>query len=139
MLEEHANYNADASRITLLEGSPFARELEVLKRSFRCAHFPGLFRRNKIEVYRSSAPGPATASPFQPLASVHAPSPKPAIVKPAISSYAGAALVRPAAPLTPPPVTKSRSNSNSETILRNKHGQRVSLTVYTRLSDGRKR
>lgn len=125
MLEEHANYEADASRITLLEGSPFARELEVLKRSFRAAQFPGLFRRSKIEIYKMSMPGPATVSPFQSKVT-HVPSPAISTVKPAISSYAGAALVRPAAPPTPPPTIKSRSNSNSEVILRNKYGQRVS-------------
>lgn len=126
LLEEHASNEARSSRITLLEGVPFARELGDLKRSFRTTNFPGLFRSSKIDIRRINPSAPATSSPFQP-ATTKIPSPTTTLAKPVVASYAGAAIARPANSATPPPANgKSRSNSHSEVVLRNRLGQRVS-------------
>ncbi|ESZ96593.1 hypothetical protein SBOR_3015 [Sclerotinia borealis F-4128] len=54
LLQPYVGDHAKSSRIILLEGPPFAKELAVLKDKFLVMHLPGLFRNTKLPARRVS-------------------------------------------------------------------------------------
>lgn len=124
MLEPYLQSEADRSRITLVEGPPFAPELARIKDKFRTLSFPEILRSQKLPVVRSTPPqAPVTVSVTAPNAS---------------SGYASAAARPPSpgkmrpAPETPP---VSSSRGGEKVVARNAQGQRVDIPLQYQKQD----
>ncbi|KAI4151036.1 MAG: hypothetical protein LQ341_000985 [Variospora aurantia] len=146
------------TRITLVEGVPFERELKFLQSQFSCVKFDDLFRPNKISIYNpsqhpTSQPAPSQSartssdtygvplsqaqniyqSPYQPMIGDTSPSTAPnnaPMMNPKASSWASTATA--AAQLVSPPATPTPAVSqsiSSKDIPRNRYGQRVDPPV----------
>ncbi|KAL8897516.1 MAG: hypothetical protein Q9207_007179, partial [Kuettlingeria erythrocarpa] len=140
------------SRITLLEGVPFERELKFLQDQYSSVKFGELFRAKKINInstvqYTTSLPPASQAvraasdssgapfpqsvyqSPYQPITNGSHPSPTPSnasIMNPKAASWASTAIA--AAQLASPPPTPQPAPSHpatSEDIPRNRMLQRI--------------
>ncbi|KAI4128669.1 MAG: hypothetical protein LQ338_002615 [Usnochroma carphineum] len=140
------------TRITLLEGVPFEKELKFLQSQYSTVKFDGLFRPQKINIHSQpqySVPQPAPnrlveaspdnvgvplsqnfyQSPFPPITSASNPSPapsNPSIPNPRATSWATTATA--AAHFVSPPATPTPTVSHpitSEEIPRNRYGQRI--------------
>ncbi|KAL9128435.1 MAG: hypothetical protein Q9217_002897, partial [Psora testacea] len=134
--------------ITLLEGVPFERELDQLKSKYQTTRFEGLFRTEKISIYKTQFReplAPATAppqsnglppppaqyqSPYQPniapsnlmrtpSASTNSTTP----LNPTAPSWA--ALATKPAIASPPPTPQPTTAKTSATVPRNRFGQRI--------------
>ncbi|KAI4189031.1 MAG: hypothetical protein LQ348_003854 [Seirophora lacunosa] len=136
------------TRITLVEGVPFEKELKLLQSQYSSVRFDDLFRPGKINIYNASQPVPSQSirtssdasrvpfyqSPYQPMIGDSDPSPAPSnntsAMNPKASSWASTATA--AAQLVSPPATPSPAASqpvSSKDIPRNKYGQRVDPPV----------
>ncbi|KAI9847009.1 MAG: hypothetical protein M1837_003365 [Sclerophora amabilis] len=125
LLEEFTTDTSCASRISLLEGVPFERELYGLRYHFKTTQFDSLFRTTKIELQK-----PTQAVPARSLNNGHSPM---APSQPSPSTWATAAASVPLT--TPPPQTPpsnqpfSTASDASLTVPRNRYGQRIDPEV----------
>lgn len=126
LLEEFATHPESASRICLLEGYPFEREISVLKPHFKSTKFESIFRSIKINSQPQSAisasppkPHPASLPPFIPSFTHQATS-----VNPTPQSWASAVTTPPSLVASPPP-TPQPVLPATQAIPRNRKGQRV--------------
>lgn len=112
MLGPFAGNDSARSRVTMLEGPPFAQELSQLTSKFQTSAFPNVFRDTKIPARRVSF---STTPPREA-------SPRP-------STWASTVAVGPPTPSTEQPraVTpeRTRSQESQSAIPRNRNGQRV--------------
>ncbi|KAL8749798.1 MAG: hypothetical protein Q9184_006664, partial [Pyrenodesmia sp. 2 TL-2023] len=140
------------SRITLLEGVPFEKELKFLQSQYSSVKFGELFRAKKINIYSPAQPTsslpPATQavraasdssgaplphgvyqSPYQPITNGSNPSPtlsNASVMNPKAASWASTATA--AAQLVSPPPTPQPAPSHpatSDEIPRNRNLQRI--------------
>ena len=146
LLEDVAD-RENLSRITLLEGVPFERELALLKTKYNTTRFQGLFRTAKVVVHPHqysqqqqqlpmvqpqpqltsvTLPPPQYHSSYQP-AEVRPPSASTSnssMMNPMAASWASAA-VAPTAHVASPPLTPQPTPPSNNIIPRNRWGQRV--------------
>ena len=131
-------------RVTLVEGVPFERELEQLKSRYQTIKFNGLFRTEKINIYKpqhheylggSKAPPQTNGlaphstqyqSPYQ-LTIPRPPDTSSTALNPTAPSWAATAVAK--GPLVSPPQTPQPSHQSLITVPRNRYGQRVDPVV----------
>jgi hypothetical protein len=122
MLDPYADDKTTSQRITLLEGPPFAQELEKLCDKFKKTSFPELFCEKKLERRRVSF-GSRPTTPTRGSRTSH-------LATPAQSSYASAVATQwtgnTVLPASPPP---------KKTIPKNSKGQRVDPALHFTQAD----
>lgn len=121
-------------RITLLEGVPFERELNLLKSKYETTKFGGIFRTTKINAYQqqhhqqqqqqyltlSQPTPPESRTPSAPSTS----GPSINFTSQAGTSWATTAISSTARLASPPPTPQPLATA-SITIPRNRYGQRI--------------
>jgi hypothetical protein len=150
------------SRITLLEGVPFERELAGLKENFKTTKFDQLFRTSKLvnPYHFKSTPGPiqrplqqlsaniVTSAPLAPVSSNSTTDEfsTSATSTSTLAQSANSALTwasKTAAPFIPsassPATAVNATTNSSPTINRNRHGQRIDSLDTTVLPEDLKR
>ncbi|KAI9801591.1 MAG: hypothetical protein M1825_003270 [Sarcosagium campestre] len=146
LLEEYTTDVASASRICLLEGVPFERELDGLRSNFKSTKFPNFFRTTKITVQQTNnGVQPLSHNQYAPLnRTVSQPTPSQATSALANgsslsaatppSSWASAAMIPPAA-MASPPATPKPVSAGPQGIPRNRKGQRIDPDIKHDRSD----
>ncbi|KAI9760891.1 MAG: hypothetical protein M4579_001392 [Chaenotheca gracillima] len=119
LLEEFTTDEGCSSRITLLEGVPFERELISLKRHFKHTRFDSLFRSSKIELQR-----PIQATPSLPARALSN-GPTATASTPLTWASTAATFTASTPPQTPHPTSQTSSDPHTPGILQNKYGQRI--------------
>ena len=132
LLEEFTTDEVSKNRITLLEGFPFEREMEALRRHFRTTKFDTLFRSSKIVAsqHQSGYTSLSSSNPYHGGGSGGSMTnlvPTNVSSNPVPQSWASAAMTLPAVAASSSPT--SQSTQSSLTIPRNRRGQRVDPEV----------
>lgn len=127
MLEDYQDDPASRSRVCLLEGVPFPRELESLRHLFLSAKFDSLFRARKIQVEQHQHQQQMLSQPTPPIARTISNSNGESFsvsACPVPQTWASTATMLPTR-MASPPATPKPSQSTPQGIPRNRYGQRV--------------
>lgn len=140
LLEEVASDALSRQRVTMLEGVPFERELQALLTIYPNFKIENLFRESKITIPSPTVsraellsvlpismptPPPATSMATPPVSST-----APAVAPPAASSWA---TLTASAPAEQPASPALETNGTSSKIERNRFGQRIDRTDFSRI------